>query len=87
MNGRAIVLQSLIFIVQWGLMLIGFGLISRVIAPRSLIPETTILLRYIDAGVKAMLGLVLSLAWLFIWDRQVRLYFYRKVNQSTRSVT
>ena len=33
---------------------------------------------YFDASVKALVALALSAIWLFVWDRQVRFYFYRR---------
>ncbi len=66
------------FVTQWGLMIIGFGILSLVVAPLRLLDPGLPFGRYFDAGVKALLALVLSVAWLFIWDRQVRLYFYRR---------
>lgn len=57
-------------------MVIGFGILALVIAPLR-IPSDPSLGRYFDAGLKAVIALVLSVSWLFIWDRQVRLYFYR----------
>ena len=77
MNQRAIALQFIIFALQWGLMLIGFAILALIIAPLHL-PTDPSLGRYFDAGVKAVVALVLSVSWLFIWDRQVRIYFYRK---------
>jgi 4-amino-4-deoxy-L-arabinose transferase-like glycosyltransferase len=77
MNQRAIALQFLIFVMQWGLMIIGFGILALIIAPLRL-PTDPSLGRYFDAGLKALIALVLSVSWLFIWDRQVRNYFYRK---------
>jgi 4-amino-4-deoxy-L-arabinose transferase-like glycosyltransferase len=77
MNQRAIALQFLIFVMQWGLMIIGFGILALIIAPLRL-PTDPSLGRYFDAGLKALIALVLSVSWLFIWDRQVRTYFYRK---------
>lgn len=77
MNRRAIVLQSVIFVIQWGLMLIGFGILALIIAPLHFATDPS-LGRYFDAGLKAGIALVLSVSWLFIWDRQVRIYFYRK---------
>ena len=77
LNQRAVALQLLVFVTQWGLMIIGFGILAVVVAPLHLQLDPS-LGRYFDAGVKAMIALVLSISWLFIWDRQVRLYFYRK---------
>jgi hypothetical protein len=77
LNQRAVALQLLVFVTQWGLMIIGFGILAVVVAPLRLQLDPS-LGRYFDAGVKAMIALVLSISWLFIWDRQVRLYFYRK---------
>jgi len=75
---RVVALQSLIFTVEWGLMLLGFGLISVLIVPYAIFPETGSIYRFLNAGLKALFGLVLSLVWLFIWDRQVRVFFYSK---------
>ena len=77
MNQRAIALQFTIFAVQWGLMMLGFAILAFIIAPLH-IPTDPSLGRYFDAGLKAVFALVLSVFWLFIWDRQVRIYFYRK---------
>ena len=76
-NRRAITLQFVIFVIQWGLMIVGFGVLALVIAPLRVITDPS-LGRFFDAGVKAGIALVLSVSWLFIWDRQVRIYFYRK---------
>jgi hypothetical protein len=58
-------------------MILGFGILALLVAPLRLQLDPS-LGRYFDAGVKAMIALILSISWLFIWDRQVRLYFYRK---------
>jgi len=70
-------LQLIVFVTQWGLILLGFGILALIVAPLRLQLDPS-LGHYFDAGVKAMIALVLSTSWLFIWDRQVRLYFYRK---------
>ena len=77
LNQRAVALQLLVFLTQWGLMIIGFGILALVVAPIR-IQSNPSLGRYFDAAAKAMIALVLSISWLFIWDRQVRLYFYWK---------
>ncbi len=77
LNQRAVALQLLVFISQWGLMIIGFGILGLIVAPLRIQSDPS-LGRYFDAAAKAMIALVLSISWLFIWDRQVRLYFYRK---------
>ena len=79
MNNKAIVYHLVIFFVQWGLMILGFGILSRVVAHLTLLDDSTIPFAHIlDAGFKATVALIMSLAWLFIWDKQVRLYFYRR---------
>ena len=85
LNQRAVALQLLVFITQWGLMIIGFGILAVVVAPLHLQLDPSPG-RYFDAGVKAMIALVLSISWLFIWDRQVRLYFYRKREGTTEPI-
>jgi len=77
LNTRAVALQLIIFVTQWGLMIIGCGILASAVAPLRIQSDPS-LGRYFDAPVKAMIALVLSISWLFIWDRQVRLYFYRK---------
>jgi len=77
LNRRAVGLQLIVFVAQWGLMIIGFGILALLVAPLR-IPADPSLGRYFDAAVKAMIALALSISWLFIWDRQVRLYFYGK---------
>ncbi|TMI28659.1 hypothetical protein E6H19_08740 [Candidatus Bathyarchaeota archaeon] len=85
MNQRAVALQLLVFATQWGLMIVGFGILALVVAPLRIQSDPS-LGRYFDAAVKAMIALVLSISWLFIWDRQVRLYFYRKREDITEPV-
>jgi len=77
MNQRGIALHLIVLVTQWGLMIIGFGILALVVAPFRIQSDPS-LGRYFDAAVKAVIALVLSISWLFIWDRQVRLYFYRK---------
>ena len=78
MKPKVVALQSLIFTVEWGLMLVGFGLISVLIVPYPIFPESGSIYRFLNAGLKALFGLMLSLVWLFVWDRQVRTFFYRR---------
>ena len=78
MNKKVVTFQLGIFVTQWGLMLIGFGLLTRIVAPATLVGPSLPLGRYLDAGVKGLIALGLSVVWLFIWDRQVRLYFFRR---------
>lgn len=75
MNIRAVGYEVVVFVTQWGLMLLGFGILTEIVAPLNLLDPALSLGRYFDAGVKGLVALVLSVAWLFIWDRQVRLYF------------
>ncbi len=77
MNGRVVVYQLGIFLLQWGLMILGFGILTKIIAPLRLLGSTLPFGNYVDAGLKALLALALSVLWLYIWDRQVRYYFYR----------
>jgi len=82
LNRRAIAFQHIVFVTQWGQMLLGFGILALIVAPLRLQLDPS-LGRYFDAAVKAMIALVLSISWLYIWDRQVRLYFYRKREGAT----
>jgi len=84
---KVVALQSLIFTVEWGLMLVGFGLISVLIVPYPIFPESGSIYRLLNAGLKAVFGLMLSLVWLFIWDRQVRIFFYprRESGQNSKA--
>jgi len=75
MNKRTIVWQLFIFAIQWGLMLIGFGLLALDIAPTRLVPSS---IPFADALVKAVIALIMSVSWLYVWDRQVRLFVYRQ---------
>ena len=70
-------MQLIVFVTEWGLMILGFGILALLVAPLRLQLDPS-LGRYFDAGVKAIIALILSISWLYIWDRQVRLYFYRK---------
>jgi peroxiredoxin family protein len=79
MNTRAVGYELVVFVTQWGLMLLGFGMLTRFVAPLNLLNPSLSLGLYFDAGAKALIALVLSVTWLFIWDRQVRLYFHRRV--------
>jgi hypothetical protein len=76
LNQRGIAFHLIVFVIQWGLMIIGFGILALLVGPFHILSGTS-LGRYFDAGVKAMIALVLSISWLFIWDRQVRVFFYR----------
>ena len=78
LNNRAVALQFLVFLTQWGLMILGFWILSEFIAPLRFLELGLPLGRYFDAGVKGLIALAMSVTWLFIWDRQVRLYFYRR---------
>jgi len=78
MNIRAVGYELVVFVTQWGLMLFGFGVLTKFIAPVNLVSPSISLGLYFDAAVKGLIALVLSVSWLFIWDRQVRLYFHRR---------
>lgn len=78
MNGRVVLYQYIIFAVQWLLMILGFGILTKYVAPLNLLAPNIFPGRYFDAGVKALIALGLSILWLFIWDRQVRIYFYKR---------
>jgi hypothetical protein len=77
MNSRAIGYELVVFVSQWGLMLLGFAILTKFVAPLNLLNPSLSLGLYFDAAVKALVALVLSVAWLFIWDRQVRLFFVK----------
>ncbi len=78
MNRRAVGYELVVFVTQWGLMLLGFGILTKFVAQLNLLNPSLSLDLYFDAAVKALTALVLSVAWLFVWDRQVRLYFHRR---------
>src|SRR5258708_2910195 len=78
MNRRAVGFELVVFVTQWGLMLLGFGILTKFVAQLNLLNPSLSLDLYFDAAVKALIALVLSVAWLFVWDRQVRLYFHRR---------
>jgi hypothetical protein len=59
-------------------MIIGFGILTKYIAPLNLIPTDHVFGRLFDAGLKGLVALGLSVVWLFIWDRQVRTYVHRR---------
>lgn len=79
MNRRAVGYELTVFVTQWGLMLLGFGILTKFIVQLNLLNTRLSLNLYFDGAVKALIALILSVAWLFIWDRQVRLYFHRRV--------
>ena len=68
----------LIFSVQWVLMMVGFGLLAEVIVPTRLIPSFVAYDRVLDAAVKASTALVMSVFWLYLWDRQVRRLVFKR---------
>jgi len=78
MNKRAVGYELVVFVTQWGLMLVGFGILTKFVAPLSLLNRSLSLGLYFDAAIKGLVALTFSVAWLFIWDRQVRLYFLRR---------
>src|SRR6266852_5976085 len=78
MNKRAVGYELVVFVTQWGLMLLGFGILTKFVAPLSLLNRGLSLGLYFDAAIKGLVALILSVTWLFIWDRQVRLYFHRR---------
>jgi hypothetical protein len=78
MNKRAVGYELVVFATQWGLMLLGFGILTKFVAPLNLLNPGLSLGLYFDAGVKGLIALVLSVTWLFIWDRQVRFRFLRR---------
>src|SRR2546425_4281031 len=78
MNKPAVGYELVVFTTEWGLMLLGFGILTKFVAPLNLLSPTLYLGLYFDAAAKALIALVLSVTWLFIWDRQVRFYFRRR---------
>jgi Na+/phosphate symporter len=78
MSKRVMAYQLGIFIIQWGLMILGFGVLTKIVAPLRLLPSSVEFATYFNAGVKALVALSFSIIWLFIWDRQVRYHFYRR---------
>ena len=78
MNTRAVGYELVVFGTQWGLMLVGFGILTKLIAPLNLVNPSSSLGLYFDAAAKALIALILSVTWLFVWDRQVRIYFRRR---------
>lgn len=77
MNRRALAYQVLIFSIQWALMMVGLSILSSFIAPGKILEQSMPFGRFFDAGLKALVALCLSVIWLFLWDRQVRFFFYR----------
>ena len=78
MNTRAVGYELVVFVTQWGLMFVGFGILTKLIAPLNLVNPSSSLGLYFDAAAKALIALILSVTWLFVWDRQVRIYFRRR---------
>jgi peroxiredoxin family protein len=79
MNKRAVGYELVVFLTQWGLMLIGFGVLTKFVAPLNLLNPGLSFGLYFDAAAKALIALILSVTWLFLWDRQVRIYFHKRV--------
>ena len=78
LNSRTVLMQFLVFLTQWILMLLGFYLLAVVIAPARVLDSAFAFERYFDAALKATFALMMSVLWLFIWDRQVKVFFYRR---------
>ncbi len=78
LNLRTIFFQLLVFLVQWLLMILGFYLLVAVIAPSRIFDTSYPFERFIDAALKALIAFLMSVFWLFVWDRQVRIFFYNK---------
>ena len=78
MNQRTVALQTLIFSVQWALMIVGVGLLAEIIAPIRLIPSLVAYDRVLDSEVKTGTALVMSVFWLYLWDRQVRRLVFKR---------
>jgi len=78
MNKRAVGCELIVFVTQWGLMLIGFGILTKFVAPLNFLNPSLSLGLYFDAAAKGLIALILSVTWLLIWDRQVRIYFHRR---------
>ncbi len=82
MNQRALAYQALIFSVQWLLMIAGFVILVHPVLNIKIFESNVSLGEYVDAGIKAMIAFALSVVWLFLWDKQVRLLFYRKTRRA-----
>jgi hypothetical protein len=78
MNARILGIQMLIFLVQWTLMILGFGLLTQFIATTRLIPSYVSYDRVLDSALKAGIALVMSVFWLYVWDRQVRHLIFKR---------
>ena len=78
MNARVVAFQIVTFTSQWVLMILGFGLLTRIVAALRIFAPDLPFGNYFDPAVKALIALGLSVVWLLIWDRQVRYYFYRR---------
>ena len=50
MNVRAVGYEVVVFVTQWGLMLLGFGILTEIVAPLNLLDPTLSLGRYFDAA-------------------------------------
>ena len=77
MRSRSVAYQIGLFLIQWGLMILGFGILTKIVAPLKLLALSLPFGEFFDAGVKALIALAFSVFWLLLWDRQVRYYFYR----------
>ena len=77
MISRVVLSQIGIFLIQWGLMLLGFWIITKIVVPIKILAPAVPFGAYFDAAVKALIALTFSVVWLLVWDRQVRYYFYR----------
>src|SRR5207247_11427359 len=80
MNIRAVGYELVVFVTQWGLMLLGFGVLTKFIAPLNLVSPSMSLALYFDAAAKQLIALVLSVTSVLIWDRPVTLYLHRPEN-------
>jgi hypothetical protein len=78
LNRSALAYQVLIFSIQWALMIIGLGILAYGVVPVKFLEPGVPFGRFLDAGIKALVALGLSVFWLYLWDRQVRFLFRRR---------
>ncbi len=60
-------------------MIAGFVILADLVVKIKIFESSVSLGEYVDAGIKALIALFLSVVWLFLWDRQVRFLFYRRL--------
>lgn len=85
MNWKSTVSISAILLIQWILMIIGLDLIAHYVFYLRIIPDERMTLGYyLNEGIKASIGVLLSTIWLYLWKKLGEIYFWKAVKKEDR---